>query len=247
MLKPRDNGNGYKFVSLGRWTPGHNPNRYIHRLVAESFVPNPNGYTEVDHKFNRRDLNYAWLLRWVSRSENMRNKGADRNGDIEYIQELPAGSVPVESYKGHRFEGLFTHEGSWYRFNGVRFQKLRLNLRGGTYYVSTVDTDGATYEINTAQYRISIGDVPTTRERPRNPDSVLPDGAVEVGEFNGWIFDKYYWHGGLFYKDTGTEYKAIHPRAMTGSNWMYVQLFDVVGTPHNVGINKYRRTIGEII
>ena len=38
----KTNGNGYKVVSLNKNSRGKN--KYIHRLVAESFIPNPNNY-----------------------------------------------------------------------------------------------------------------------------------------------------------------------------------------------------------
>ena len=42
-MKQCDNGKGYMFVRLdGRY-------RYVHRLVAKAFLPNPNGCSEIDH------------------------------------------------------------------------------------------------------------------------------------------------------------------------------------------------------
>lgn len=46
----------------------------IHRLVAETFIPNPNGYKEVDHIDHNKQNNHVSNLRWVTHSENMKNK-----------------------------------------------------------------------------------------------------------------------------------------------------------------------------
>lgn len=47
--------------------------RAVHRLVAEAFIPNPNGYKEVDHIDRVRTNNYVKNLRWVTHSMNMQN------------------------------------------------------------------------------------------------------------------------------------------------------------------------------
>jgi hypothetical protein len=44
---------------------------YVHRLVAQHFVDNPNNYTEVDHFSNCKTQNEASNLRWVSRTHNL--------------------------------------------------------------------------------------------------------------------------------------------------------------------------------
>ena len=57
---------GYKYVKIGKKI------YYIHRLVAEKFVPNPNPeeLTMVDHVDRNRANNFFTNLRWVSTSKN---------------------------------------------------------------------------------------------------------------------------------------------------------------------------------
>jgi hypothetical protein len=43
----------------------------IHRLVAETFIPNPNNFSDVDHIDRDKLNNSVSNLRWVSRLENM--------------------------------------------------------------------------------------------------------------------------------------------------------------------------------
>lgn len=72
--------NGYMQVSLS--FNGVTTNKGIHQIVAEAFCekPNTDDYLEVDH-INRDPLdNRAENLRWVSRSENAKNKDYSNNG-----------------------------------------------------------------------------------------------------------------------------------------------------------------------
>lgn len=49
-------------------------NDYVHRMVAELFVPNPDNFPEVDHINRNSHDNRAVNLRWVTHAENMQNK-----------------------------------------------------------------------------------------------------------------------------------------------------------------------------
>ena len=46
----------------------------IHQLVAEAFVSNPEGYTEIDHKDRNPKNNHYTNLVWCTHGENMKNK-----------------------------------------------------------------------------------------------------------------------------------------------------------------------------
>ena len=70
ILKAHNNGHGYYNVSL------HNNDKvekhvYVHILVAKTFIPNPNNYTEVNHKDFNKTNNSVDNLEWVSHKQNI--------------------------------------------------------------------------------------------------------------------------------------------------------------------------------
>ena len=46
----------------------------VHRLVAETFLQNPEGKPEVDHRDRNRSNNCVDNLKWATHSENQRNR-----------------------------------------------------------------------------------------------------------------------------------------------------------------------------
>lgn len=69
MMTPTDNGYGYKIVGLRNGTK--KKNHYVHRLVAEAFIPNPYGYPVVDHIDHNRENNRVDNLQWCTQKENV--------------------------------------------------------------------------------------------------------------------------------------------------------------------------------
>ncbi len=72
VLKGRMVGNEYLGVALCE--NGKSKNFRIHRLVANAFLPNPEGKPIVDHIDNIRTNNVCTNLRWCTTEENSRNR-----------------------------------------------------------------------------------------------------------------------------------------------------------------------------
>ena len=70
-LKPLDNGLGYLRVRVK--DNGKKKHKYIHRLVAETFLSNPHSYTEVNHRNGDKSDNRVENLEWCSRSQNLKH------------------------------------------------------------------------------------------------------------------------------------------------------------------------------
>ena len=62
-------GTGYEYVSLRK--NKHNKNYSVHRLVAQAFIPNPNNYSDVNHKDGNKRNNNVNNLEWCTRSYNL--------------------------------------------------------------------------------------------------------------------------------------------------------------------------------
>lgn len=80
FLKPNNIGNGYLQVTL--YNEDSRKSVLIHRLVAEYFLPNPNNYTEVNHKDGNPSNNNIDNLEWVSPSMNAIHGYKDKKRNI---------------------------------------------------------------------------------------------------------------------------------------------------------------------
>lgn len=74
VLKPSKR-NGYNYISLSN---GVGLKTYIHRLVAESFIPNPDNLPCINHKDGDKLNNNVENLEWCTYSHN--NQHAFDNG-----------------------------------------------------------------------------------------------------------------------------------------------------------------------
>ena len=73
FLKPGKQTKGYLRISL-RNDNKQQKNYLIHRLIAEHYIPNPEGKPQVDHKNRNRTDNRVENLRWATNGENNHNK-----------------------------------------------------------------------------------------------------------------------------------------------------------------------------
>ncbi|KAK8875834.1 hypothetical protein M9Y10_006009 [Tritrichomonas musculus] len=137
------NTHGYILVSLNGKTYRK------HRLIAKQFIPNddPEHKTDVDH-INRVTTDYHLSnLRWVTPSQNSRNRTGHK-GDIKYefVDDIPEDSMIVDFYDTinghHEFENYYFHDDIFYFWTGVEYRKLHIcESKSGNKYVNTRDVN----------------------------------------------------------------------------------------------------------
>lgn len=83
ILKQETSYRGYKQVSL--YKDGKKHQKFVHRLVAEAFIPNPDNKPEVNHKDTDKTNNAVSNLEWNTSSENTIH--AYKNGLYDNLKE----------------------------------------------------------------------------------------------------------------------------------------------------------------
>lgn len=73
VLKPTLHGRGYLMVYIS--TKGLKTRVYVHRLVAEAFIPNPDNLPQVNHKNEVKTDNTASNLEWCNHRYNIAYSG----------------------------------------------------------------------------------------------------------------------------------------------------------------------------
>ena len=78
---------GYHRLQLNK--DGKKRNHLVHRLVAEAFIPNPEGKPDVNHKDSCKDNNRVSNLEWVTCSENLTHAYEEglKQANVKYVVE----------------------------------------------------------------------------------------------------------------------------------------------------------------
>lgn len=98
IMKPTDNGNGYLIVHLKK--NGQRTSKYIHRLVAETFLEKPAECNVVDHIDYNKKNNVVDNLQWCTQKENVCRSRA--NMRRQHKTNPPSGYKYI-SIKGGRY------------------------------------------------------------------------------------------------------------------------------------------------
>lgn len=96
ILKTQIDNCGYERVRIS--INGHKTTLKIHRVVATTFIDNPNNLPQVNHKDGNKVNNHVNNLEWVSNSENQIHAISIGLKEILFSTEATAFTGSVEVY-----------------------------------------------------------------------------------------------------------------------------------------------------
>lgn len=117
-LRTYTNSRGYTVVSINRKL------KRVHRLVAQAFIPNPEGKEIVNHKDGNTTNNCVENLEWTTGSENQqhRRQVLHKNARFRPVEKWTQGNTLIQVYDTIREAE---------RQNGLTKDSLRDYIRRG--------------------------------------------------------------------------------------------------------------------
>ena len=108
MIRRRSNGwivtptlhkhSGYVQVKLNGKTYKY------HRILAKHFIPNPDNLPEVDHINQDKTDNALENLRWVNRSQNLKNRAKYVKQKSEFLDHAPNDIIEIRTFNDVEYE-----------------------------------------------------------------------------------------------------------------------------------------------
>jgi len=125
-LLPQYDSGGYKKLNI------RNPDGYkcflVHRLVAITFIDNPNNFEEVDHIDRDKSNNNIENLRWAD--DYIQNNNKCSWGKVKHLYITLEASSDEKSYSSYRFQIHKSHIGR----HSKRFRTDKYTLQDAINY-----------------------------------------------------------------------------------------------------------------
>lgn len=153
VVTPTNNGNGYLRIFLnGRPF-------YLHRVIAEQFIANPDNLPQVDHKNGRRDDYHLENLRFVSHKENANNLHSKNGIDYEFVDELENNTLVIDYVGDFIFENYYVNNSNIIYFDGNRYRILLKHPSGRQWSVRMRDVNGKIRSITKRRLEAAIEEI----------------------------------------------------------------------------------------
>ena len=125
-----------------------------HIIVAKQFIPNPNHLPIVDHKDHDRTNYHVSNLRWVSTSDNNKNKSSNKGIQYEFVDNIPGDAIVVKDYGKHTFTNYYFIDDVFYFYTGMNYKKLHVNEnKNGNKIVKMIDNDGKSISVYYSKFK----------------------------------------------------------------------------------------------
>ena len=127
-----------------------------HIILAMQFIPNPNNLPYVDHINRIRTDNRIENLRWISQSDNCKNKTSHLNREYNYVDKISDNSFEITDYGNHHLENYWydVDGDKFYYFNGYQYRELPVILyHKGGYIVYVNDVNHICCEIRVNKFK----------------------------------------------------------------------------------------------
>lgn len=100
MIKPFLNNSGYLRVNL-YYPNGKSSKKYVHRLIAETFIPNPENKEVVNHIDGDKLNNSVNNLEWSTQSDNIKHSyrnNLQKTAYVAYVDGVRYSNMKEASY-----------------------------------------------------------------------------------------------------------------------------------------------------
>lgn len=109
-----NNKNGYAYVVLVNPNSSKNKTAAVHRIVAEAWIPNENGFDCINHKNENKLDNHVYNLEWCTKAYNNTYNGKTQRcckpvigTNIKTGEEVEFGSARIaENFTGANYKNI---------------------------------------------------------------------------------------------------------------------------------------------
>ena len=91
---------------------------------------------QIDHIDHNKENNRIENLRWVSSSDNCKNKTGYKGFKVNYVDELSDEAFEITTYGNYEFEDIFFDNDKFYYYNGLNYRELRYCNKHGLLFVN---------------------------------------------------------------------------------------------------------------
>ena len=127
-------------------------NYLLHRIIAQHFIPNPDNLPQVDHIDRNPFNNSIENLRWVSSSDNNRNRTMRPYGNRVYLNTAPNDVTEITSfndveYPANKYYFCFENDSVVLRINDHKWMLLGQTPHFGYLRINMKDINGRNHQI----------------------------------------------------------------------------------------------------